>query len=111
MMSSTSENTQGDPTGTCGGRESVETASAAGIRPAAMFRELDQRHGDGLTVTLEWNGATGEIQVRCEDRRSPEGSFTYSVDPDDARLAFLHPFALRPSSQELQAPANRGRNC
>ena len=63
-----------------------------------MFRELDQRHNDGLTVTLEWDPATGNVQVLCEDRCSPAASFAYLVDPRYARLAFLHPFALRPSS-------------
>ena len=61
-----------------------------------MFRELDQRHSDRLTVTLEWDPATGNVQVLCEDRCSPEASFAYLVDPRDARLAFLHPFGLRP---------------
>ena len=70
-----------------------------------MFRELDQRHSDGLTVTLEWDPAGWEVQVRCEDHRSPEQSFKYSVDPEDARLAFLHPFTLRPSSQDSDASA------
>jgi hypothetical protein len=71
-----------------------------------MFRELDQRHSDGLTVTLEWEETMGGLRVRCDDRRSPEESFTYPVDPDDARLAFLHPFALRPTSQEHQSPVS-----
>ena len=71
-----------------------------------MFRQLDQRHSDGLTVTLEWDATTGDVRVRCEDRRSPEESFSYPVNPGDARLAFLHPFALRPSSQEHQSPAS-----
>jgi hypothetical protein len=62
-----------------------------------MFRELDQRHSHGLTVTLEWDPATGNVQVLCENRHSPEASFAHLVDPKDARHAFLHPFALRPS--------------
>jgi hypothetical protein len=70
-----------------------------------MFRELDQRHSDGITITLEWDGATGEVWVRCEDRHSPEEGFSYSVAPGRARLAFLHPFALRPSTQAPGRPA------
>ena len=62
-----------------------------------MFRELDQRHSHGLTVTLEWDPATGNVQVLCENRDSPEANFAHLVDPKDARHAFLHPFALRPS--------------
>jgi hypothetical protein len=71
-----------------------------------MFRQLDQRHSDGLTVTLEWDATTAGLRVRCEDRRSPEESFSYPVNPDDASLAFLHPFALQPSSQEHQSRAS-----
>jgi hypothetical protein len=60
-----------------------------------MLRQLDQRHGDGLTVTLEWDPETDRVQVRCEDQRSPDQPpLCYPVDPRDARLAFLHPFAL-----------------
>ena len=63
-----------------------------------MLRELDQCHNDRLTVPLEWDPATGNVQVRYEDHRSPAQSFAYSIDSQDARLAFLHPFELRPSS-------------
>jgi len=71
-----------------------------------MFRELDQRQSDWATVTLEWDAATGEVQVRCEDRHSPDESFSYLVDPDHAQLAFMHPSALRPSSEALGQPAS-----
>jgi hypothetical protein len=67
---------------------------------AAVFRELDQTRVDRLTVTLEWDPATGNVQVRCEDNFSPDESFSYSVDPRKARLAFLHPVALRPVVQD-----------
>jgi ribosomal protein L34 len=40
-----------------------------------MFRELDQRQSDHMNVTLEWDPATGGVQVRCEDHRSPEHGF------------------------------------
>jgi hypothetical protein len=68
-----------------------------------MFRQLDQRHSQQATVTLEWDPATGNVQVRFEDHSSSEESFSYSVDPENARLAFLHPFALRPSQLEHTA--------
>ena len=71
-----------------------------------MFRELDQRQSDQLTVTLEWNPTTGNVQVLCEDRCSPEASFAFLVDPRDARLAFLDPFALRPSSGDSGRPVS-----
>jgi len=62
-----------------------------------MLHELDQRKGDGLTVTLEWDSHTGHVQVRCQDERSPDHNLLcYPVAPCNARLAFLHPFALSP---------------
>jgi hypothetical protein len=64
-----------------------------------MFRQLDQRDDDRLTVTLEFDPATGSFQVRYDDHRPAGESLAYTVDPQDARLAFLHPFELRPSSQ------------
>jgi hypothetical protein len=66
----------------------------------SVFYELDQRRDDRLTTTLEWDRATGNVQVRCEDTFSPDESFSYSVDPRKARLAFLDPFALRPVVQD-----------
>jgi hypothetical protein len=35
-----------------------------------MFVELETRHGDGLTVTLEWDRATGQTQIVVRDTRS-----------------------------------------
>ena len=63
-----------------------------------MFRELDQRKADRMTVTLEWDPATGHVQVRCEDDRVPDESFCYVVDPREAAHAFKHPFAMRPAN-------------
>jgi hypothetical protein len=67
-----------------------------------MFRQLDERHSAQLTVSLEWDSATGDVQVRCEDHDSPEDSFFYLVDPESALFAFLHPFALRPPPVEQE---------
>ena len=35
-----------------------------------MFVELDTRHGDGLTVTLEWDRDTRRTQIVVHDMRS-----------------------------------------
>jgi hypothetical protein len=65
-----------------------------------MLGELDQRKCDGLIVTLEWDSETDQVQLRCEDEHSPaRPSLCYPVEPCDARLAFLHPFALRPREE------------
>ena len=63
-----------------------------------MYRELDQRQAHRMTVTLEWDPATGHVQVRCEADRLPDESFCYPVDPREAALGFKHPFAMRPAS-------------
>lgn len=85
-----------------------------------MLRELDQRRSDQLTVTLEWDPDTGDVWVRCEDRRTPEDSFAFWVEPRQARHAFLHPFAAcsidrdrigaaGPPASDDEAPSTRRR--
>jgi hypothetical protein len=74
--------------------------SGCAIETSAMFRELDQRKAGRTTVTLEWDPATGQVQVRCEAGRFPDESFCYPVDPREAALAFKHPFAMRPASAD-----------
>lgn len=67
-----------------------------------MFRQLDERHGAQMTVTLEWDSTTGDVQVRCEDHDSPADSFSYLVDPREAPNAFLHPFVFRPGPKKQE---------
>jgi hypothetical protein len=75
-----------------------------------MFRELDQRTANLMTVTLEWGPATGHVQVRCEADRSPDESFCYRVEPRKAALAFRHPFAMRPVSVDrVRSEVTRGQ--
>jgi hypothetical protein len=57
-----------------------------------MFVELDTRHGDGLTVTLEWDRDTGHTQI---DMRS-DGLIAFVVPPVSAADAFRHPFGYAP---------------
>jgi hypothetical protein len=74
-----------------------------------MFRELNQRRADRMTVTLEWDPATGHVQVRCDDDRFPYESFCYRVEPREAALAFKHPFAMRPATVE-SVPSDENRD-
>jgi hypothetical protein len=60
-----------------------------------------------MTVTLEWDPATGHVQVRCEADRSPDESFCFLVDPGEAALAFRHPFAMRPASVDSVSDESR----
>jgi hypothetical protein len=60
-----------------------------------MFVELDTRHGDGLTVRLEWNRDSGETQIVVHDTRS-DGLIAFGVPPARAAEAFRHPFRYAP---------------
>ncbi len=55
-------------------------------------RELDHRVNDGLEVKLLWNAATDRVSVAVEDERTGE-FFEFGVDPEDALIAFNHPYA------------------
>jgi hypothetical protein len=60
-----------------------------------MFVELDTRHDDGLTVTLEWDRATGQTQIVVHDMRC-DGLIAFGVPPVSAADAFHHPFRYAP---------------
>ena len=60
-----------------------------------MFVELDTRHGDGLTVTLEWDRDTGHTQIVVHDMRAG-GPIAFVVSPVSAADAFRHPFRYAP---------------
>src|SRR5919202_272592 len=64
-------------------------------RGRSMFVELDTRHGDGLTVTLEWDRDTGHPQIVVHDMRS-DGLIEFVVPPVSAADAFRHPFRYAP---------------
>lgn len=70
------------------------------------LRELDQRSGGGIEVTLVWSERTGSVFVIVEDEQTNTG-FHFAVDPDDALTAFHHPYAYsrrppRPLPQETE---------
>ena len=56
------------------------------------IRELDHRHGDGISVSLLWNSQTNDVLVAVHDERADE-SFELRVAPADALDAFHHPYA------------------
>jgi hypothetical protein len=60
-----------------------------------MFVELDTRHGDGLTVTLEWDRDTGHTQIVVHDMRA-DAPIAFAVAPVSAGDAFRHPFRYAP---------------
>jgi hypothetical protein len=56
-----------------------------------VFVELDTRHADGLTVSLEWDPNTGTTQVVVQDVRVAS-QITFPVPQARAGDAFRHPF-------------------
>ena len=73
-------------------------SSRLSVGPAwgrSMFVELDTRHGDGLTVTLEWDRDTGQTQIVVHDIRA-DGLVAFGVPPANAADAFRHPFRYAP---------------
>lgn len=63
-----------------------------------MLRELDERTGDNPRVTLYSQDDDDTLVVEVEDFKSPEREHTLiGIPPADAKIAFEHPFAYRPS--------------
>ena len=63
-----------------------------------MLRELDERMGHDLRVTLYWDDRDDTLAVEVEDFKSPERAHALiGIPPADAMLAFEHPFAYAPS--------------
>jgi hypothetical protein len=57
------------------------------------IHELDHRINDGIDVTLLWNSITNRVSVAVEDQQTGEFFELKVVDPDDALIAFHHPYA------------------
>lgn len=60
-----------------------------------MFVELITRHGDGLTVSLEWDRDTGATQIVIQDARDAQ-VLVFGVPSGNAADAFRHPFRYVP---------------
>ena len=70
-----------------------------------MLRELDERTGDGLRVTLSWQDDDGTLVVEVEDFKNPERERALTgIPPSEAKLAFEHAFGYR-SSVAVSTPA------
>ncbi len=55
-------------------------------------RELDHRTSDGIDVKLLWSARTDQVWVAVRDDRAGT-SFRLEVEPEDALVAFRHPYA------------------
>ena len=60
-----------------------------------VFVELDTRHNDGYTVSLEWNRETGKTQIVVGDIRTAS-KLVLPVPAANASDAFHHPFRYAP---------------
>ena len=56
------------------------------------WRELANRDGDGLEISLLWSKATDRVKVTVADSRLDE-SFELDIAGAEALAAFHHPFA------------------
>jgi hypothetical protein len=61
--------------------------------PDPAIRELDHRSGNGIDVSLQWNSLTNRVAVAVEDQRTGEFFELNVVHPEDALIAFHHPYA------------------
>jgi hypothetical protein len=64
-------------------------------REPLVFIELNTRHADGLTVSLEWDRDTGKTQVVVDDVRAAS-RLVFLVSAASAGDAFCHPFRYAP---------------
>ena len=60
--------------------------------PESAIRELDHRVTDGIDVRLLWNSRTNGVSIAVLDERTGE-YFELDVDPEDAQVAFDHPYS------------------
>ena len=61
--------------------------------PDSAIHELDQRSNHGIDVRLLWNSVTNRVSIAVEDQRTGEFFELDAVDPEDALIAFYHPYA------------------
>jgi hypothetical protein len=68
------------------------------------MRELAQRSGDGLTVTLWWDPIRAETYLGLGDQRTGcvDG---WAVPKEKAMDAFEHPFRYEPATEAVKAYA------
>jgi hypothetical protein len=76
-----------------GGRIGDLFARKLRTTPNSAIRELDRRSNDGIDVRLLWNSLNDRVSVAVEDRRTGEFFELPAVDPEDALIAFHHPYA------------------
>jgi hypothetical protein len=60
-----------------------------------VFVELDRRHNDGYTISLEWNRETGETQIVVADSETAS-LLVFLVPGANAGDALRHPFRYAP---------------
>lgn len=62
-----------------------------------MLHEIDERHSDGIRVTVYWQDEDDTLTIKVEDERdSAQDRTIVGVPPADHKLAFDHPFTYEP---------------
>ena len=64
-------------------------------KKSIVFMELDTRHNDGYTISLEWNPDNGKTRIVVADSRD-ESLLLFCVPGANAGDAFRHPFRYTP---------------
>jgi len=67
-----------------------------GRKEPIVFMELDTRHNDGYTVSLEWNRDTGNTRIVVADSRDESLLVLCVPRRQNADDAFRHPFRYAP---------------
>jgi hypothetical protein len=81
----------------------IDKEATMAITTTNDWRELAQRTGDGLAVTLFWSKSAERIKVAVDDSKTGN-QFDLEVAGADALSAFYHPFAFaanRASADDL----------
>lgn len=60
-----------------------------------VFVEVDTRHTDGLTISLEWDRDTGQTQIVIDDAQTARQTVV-GVASVNAADALRHPFRYAP---------------
>jgi hypothetical protein len=77
----------------------AHTLVGSAFEAPPAVRELDNRHSEGIDVSLLWDVRTNQISIALTGERSGE-SLAFTVDPSEALSAFRHPLRLR-AAREL----------
>jgi hypothetical protein len=66
------------------------------------YRELDQRHNDGIEVTMYWQVGTMAVTIAVEDAKTKQQHIVEVPDPSKAYHYFHHVMAYTEGGNETR---------